>query len=144
MKQIDIYSGWIVAFVDGVWTHVYVPAPFCTIADHWEPNDHLGIFRREDVDRAEGTIQGEALEASRHATVGPQVVDEDVLDRIAFVRFGRDASQIHEERLSDGTRYRLIDRDLDDGKGLDEQWPRLQPPAGPERWNRTPRSLVVS
>ena len=143
-QSIDVYSGWIVAFVDGLWRHVYVPATFCTIADHWEPNQHLGVFRREDVDRAEGTIQGEALETSPHVVIGPQVIDEDVLHRIAYVRFGRDASQIHEERLIDCAFPSVawsIYQNLDDSKGLDESWPRYPSPAGPERWNRTPRSL---
>ena len=88
MKQIDIYSGWIVAFVDGMWRHFHIPAGNVTIAEYFEPNKHIAVFKKEDVGRGEGMIEGQPIERSVALVAGP-LVDKDVLERIAFVRFGR-------------------------------------------------------
>lgn len=144
MKQIDIYSGWIVAFVDGVWRHVHIPAGYLTIAEYFEPNKHIAVFKKEDVDRGEGMIEGQPIERSVALVAGP-VVDKDVLERIAFVRFGRIGKKNDDcLYLVDGWLMIEINRDLDDSQGLDPAWMRFLAPAGPSRWERTARSLILS
>jgi hypothetical protein len=112
VKQIDIYSGWIVAFVDGVWRHVHIPAGYLTIAEYFEPNKHIAVFKKEDVDRGEGMIEGQPIERSVALVAGP-VVDKDV-------RFGRIGKKNDDcLYLVDGWLMIEINRDLDDSQGLD-------------------------
>lgn len=89
----DVYSGWIVARVDGFWRHVYVQDGFVALADFYAPNAHVGVFRTSDlagdVTGPDHSIEGETISTSRHAFVAGLVVERDILDRVDHVRFGR-------------------------------------------------------
>ncbi len=149
MSNFDLYTGWIVAFVDGQWRKVHISPGFVTLAPWLQPNAHLGVFTETEAAKA---INGEdaasqPIGQSPHALVAGPVLDPNVLDRISFVRFGRvagwnaDAGAIID---SLDTARRLAGSNFDDGAGLDPDWPRLPPPDSPSRWTRTARSLVVS
>ena len=147
----DLYSGWIVAWVDGTWRACRVATGFAAVADNKKPNQHIGVFRTEDVSSGAHDAQGWLLNKCPHLIVGPEVDDHDVLDRIAFVRFGRTVrvgpllTGIYDgapnERLF--VKY-AIDRDLDDSQGLDPEWPRHKLPEMPKQWVRSARSLAQS
>ena len=101
MKQcIDIYNKWIVAFVDGAWRHVYVPAGWVAFARRDEPNQHLGVCWDTAID-ATGARGVEALGTSSVVLVGPQVTDQEILDNldtrrvgwVATISAGSDANQ---------------------------------------------------
>lgn len=88
----DIYTGWIVAFVDGVWRHCRVSTGFCTFAHNDQPNQHLGLIPLDVIGAAlDGKIRPHEIDVTPYLWVGPLVTEDDVLDRIAVVRFGRAA-----------------------------------------------------
>lgn len=147
-RSIDIYTGWIVAFVDGVWRRVYIQQGYCTLASIFEPNRHEGVCNLEDARKVwEGearTLILQSIERSRHALVAGPVFEDDVLDRIAFVRFGRSQRLGADKILVDSAIGDLIAQDLDDSSGVQAGWPRVPPPATPGRWDRSARSLIIS
>lgn len=125
----DVYAGWIVALVDGVWRKVHISPGFGTIAPFDEPNHHLGVFQLSDIERGQTKLT--PIEHSSAALVGPEIVDKDVLDRIAIVRFGRIAQLYPKRRLD------IIDNlfllkiwygNYDDLLGLDPWLERYPPP----------------
>ncbi len=146
----DIYTGWIGAFVDGRWRRVFISPGWVTLAPLDKPNEHIGIFREEDVSKAGPgqPVEYKAIGHSPHALVAGPVIEADILDRIAFVRFGR-------KRVDDntGTPWIIeatswvelkIARNLDDRDGIDPSWLRTALPKMPSRWHRTARSLANS
>ena len=151
MSTYDIYTGWIVAFTDGQWRHARISPGYVTIADFWEPNRHRGVFRREDVLACKTgkmeDIQGWELATCPFMLTSSPVLRDDILSRIAFVRFGR-------AREHSPDAFHLVDsldilqheigRNLDDLDGIDERWPRHLTPEMPNRWTRTALSLVFS
>ena len=140
---IDIYSKWIVAFVDGQWRHVHISPGWVTVADWSEPNQHIGICREGAVDEA-GAKNIEDLATSPHALVAGPVLDRNVLNRIACVRFGRSRTLNQAGPLPDGELSRAVARDWDDKAGINETWPRFILPTSPQKWTRTARSFVNS
>ncbi len=145
----DIYRRWIVAFVDGSWRHVRIADGFFAVAPHREPNQHIGVFRQSCL-RPGIDVQGDPIGASQFALVGAQVTDEDVLGRIAFVRFGRTGTVgAKGVVLPDGSmkfvmRELAVNDDLDDCTGVNPQWPHVRLPTRPSRWERSARSLEKS
>jgi hypothetical protein len=129
MSDFDIYTGWIVALVDGQWRKVHISPGFVTIADWWEPNNHIGVFTEEEAAKA---INGEEsnckpIERSPYALIADVVRDQDVLDRVAFVRFGRDRARSFQGMAivdsMDAVR-RYIGCGFDDTDGINPDWPR--------------------
>jgi hypothetical protein len=114
---IDIYKGWVVAFVDGQWRHVHIEPGWVTFARWDEPNQHIGIVREGAVDEA-GARNVEELATSPHALVAGPVSDPDVLERLAYVRFGRAKTLNPIELMADGEMLRAIAKNLDNSKGL--------------------------
>lgn len=84
----DVYSGWIIAWVDGVWRHCRVANGYATIALFDRPNQHLGVFREDDLNDG-NTIKGDAVGASPYVFVGPEIVSRALLGQIAVIRFGK-------------------------------------------------------
>jgi hypothetical protein len=140
---IDIYSGWIVAFVDGQWRDVHIEPGWVTIAQGDEPNQHIGICRAGAVDEA-GAKNVEELATSPHALVAGPVLGRDKLDRIACVRFGRIKRLNDVPFIADSELFRAVAENWDDRGGLNPYWPRFDPPQTPRRWTRTARSLTIS
>ena len=140
----DIYTGWIVVLVDGEWRHAYVSRGFATLADFNFPNEHAGVFNLDDL--AGKQVRVMPLERAHMVQVGSLVIDPDILDRIAWVRFGRVACTLNwgPASLRDSGAKMPILNNADDLVGLPEDNFRLPPPKPPERWRRTPRSMVVS
>lgn len=141
----DIYSGWITAFVDGVWRRVHIAPGFATIADWTLPNEHLGVFALADIEGARDGVALTKLEHSPYALVGPEITDKDTLERVAYVRFGRIARTTNwgpNSIVDNETMLHLSD--LDDLTPLDPFGPRVAPPYRHARWTRTPRSMIVS
>jgi hypothetical protein len=130
ISSVDVYEGAIVALIDGVWTHCLIAAGYCTLASQDAPNEHLRICRTRDVVPGQ-EVETEEFSGSVQILAGRPVEDLDVLDRVAFVRFGR-AKTIGHRRLgiydAVGSAELFveydIDRGLDDQKGLDADWPR--------------------
>ena len=144
---IDIYSGWIVACLDGQWRHVHIEPGWVTFA-HWnEPNQHIGITRQGAVDEA-GAKNVEELAVSPHALVAGPVLERDILDRIACVRFSR-IKQLNTRFAVPllGHKHsqleRAVSQDLDNAAGLKVDWSRFDVPPSPRRWVRTARSLSM-
>lgn len=111
---------------------------------YWnEQNQHLGICREEDL--TEGTAERVTeLATSPHALVGGPILDRDMLDRIACVRFGRSTTLNPSPMLADDELFYAISGDWDDVEGINPHWPRFDPPETPRRWTRTARSLAIS
>ena len=138
---IDIYKGWIVAFVDGQWRTAYVEPGWIAFALWSEPNQHLGICREGDLSLA-GVQDASELATSPHVLVAGPIIEADKLDRIGCVRFGR-VETLKPEFYSVADLPPEICADLDDRR-LDREWPRVALPTRPRRWTRTARSLVIS
>jgi len=45
----DVYRGLICARIDGEWRRCKLFAGYCTVADWWKPNQHMGICRVTDL-----------------------------------------------------------------------------------------------
>lgn len=140
---IDIYKGWIVAFVDGQWRMVHIEPGWVTFARWKEPNEHLGICRDADIS-ANGVQNATELATSPHALVAGPIQNPDILERIAYVRFGRFETLNYSPIIADGELIQAIAENVDDRDGLSTYWPRFDPPRMPGRWVRTPRSLIIS
>lgn len=138
---IDIYKGWIVAFIDGQWRTAHIEPGWVTFALWKEPNQHLGICREEDI-TVEGVKNATELATSPHALVCGPIINPGHLDRIGCVRFGRTAT-LQPELYSLKDVPPEICADLDSTR-RDRDWPRVPLPARPRRWTRTARSLVIS
>ncbi len=145
----DLYTGWIVAAIDGQWRQVEISPGWVTLADWLHPNEHEGVFSEPEAARLIQAseerfvkIEGTPLNACPHAAVGDIITDPDVLDRIAFVRFGRVPTG--EERFAlldfgDMTLAFALLNDLDDSNGLDPTWNRFpRDPADPLRISPDP------
>jgi hypothetical protein len=130
MQSWDIYTGWIVAFVDSEWRKVFISPGWVTLADWLKPNDHVGIFTEEEaaeVIRGESQSRGVPLTHSPYALISSAILDRDVLDRIATVRFGRvPTGETRYAFVEDTGRHLLADRD--DSQGVDPDWPRFDLP----------------
>ena len=70
--SLDIYEGWIVALVYGLWRNCRVAAGFAAVANQHEPNKHKGIFATPSI--GNGTFTGEELTTTRYLLVGPMVL----------------------------------------------------------------------
>ena len=148
-RTYDIYAGAIVALVDGVWRNCYVAEGFCTIADWFGPNKHIGVYRISDLGRSK-SITGQILAHSRYVLVGPEITDDTILGRIAFVRYGRVATggDTPETRLVDGrvttSRATLPSRTIlmTRPSTLTSGARSVRPSA--RNAGRTPRSLIIS
>lgn len=138
---IDIYKGWIVAFVDGQWRTAHVEPGWVAFAIWSEPNQHLGICREEDLSLA-GANDVTELATSPHVLVCGPILDASQLDRIGCVRFGR-VETLKPEFYSLKDVAPEVCADLDDTR-LDREWPKVPLPVRPRRWTRTARSLVNS
>ena len=145
----DLYTGWIVAFVDGQWRHVRLAAGYATLALWDKPNEHVGIVEQKAAQAAKpgDAVQFWELATSPFALVAGPVLDPNILERIAFVRFGRvEGCNAGLSAIIDSldTGRRLVGLNYDDTSDIDPDWPRLPPPETPSRWTRSVRSLVIS
>lgn len=138
---IDIYKKWIIAFVDGQWRKVHIEPGWVTFARWDEPNQHIGICKEDDVTKR-GISHVADLATSRHALVAGPVLEEDVLERIGCVRFGR-VQTLRPEFTSLECVPPHVCADLDD-TCTGQDWPRVDLPATPRHWPRTARSLANS
>jgi hypothetical protein len=146
--EYDIYTHWIVAFVDGQWRHVHIQPGWITLAPWLSPNAHVGVFREKDLAglRPGQAVPYDPIPNSPYALVAGPVIEPKVKGRIRFVRFGRIRTGIERDAILDfgPPGFREIAQDLDDAHGLDPNWIFADPPAAPPRWIRTVRSLALS
>lgn len=158
----DVYEGWIVAWVDGVWRHCKIASGYVTLADHFRPNDHIGVYLKEEIGEAlDGSVATNDLAVNPYLIVGAQVIDDRILDTVAVVRFGRIAEAGVEVQQSvfgapDDPWFnaQLTIRDnLDlqpEGCGPDKEcFPPISAgrhplPEMPKRWRRSIRSTLYS
>ena len=157
-NSFDVYRGWIVAFVDGAWRHCRLANGFATIAQFDCPNQHLGVFREDDI-KDGAKVLGDPVGASRYGFVGPEIVGRTLLGQIAVVRFGVS------KRIGAPPSLFLLDGQLDRSAlqnailrgystpvSTSMQLPLLSDenigchrlPAMPKRWPRTSRSLSLT
>jgi hypothetical protein len=132
----DYYQGSIVIFVYARWWHARVDPGWLTFADWDKPNFHIGVFREDDVGRAAMVIY-EPIETTSHVEPLEPVTDEDVLGRIAFVRFGRVPGwNEHTYAIIDftSTEKRLVGANYDDTNGIDPDWMRGDAPLSEPYW----------
>lgn len=86
----DVYEGWIVAWVDGAWRHCKIATGYVTLADHFSPNDHIGVYLKEKIGEAlDGNVASHDLAVNPYLNVGAQVLNEHILQAVAIVRYGR-------------------------------------------------------
>ena len=65
----DLYEGWIIAWVDGLWRHCRVATGWVAIAQQQRPNQHIGVFLK---DRLPEAWRGEADQPG-HSGASPSV-----------------------------------------------------------------------
>lgn len=89
--SLDVYSGWIVAWVDSAWRYVYVPPHLCTLAPPETPNGHVGVFKLRDIGAltSPARIEGVALESERSVIVASIVSQPGVRASVGTVRYGQ-------------------------------------------------------
>lgn len=142
MQDFDVYSGWIVANINGAWRKVHVSAGWVTLADWLSPNDHIGVFTEAKAAKAINSEEADCqpIGQSRYALIADIVRDPDVLDRIATVRFGRVPTGEKRYAFIEDHGLHLL-KDRDDRQGIDPSWGRYpQPTPQPfevaHRWDR--------
>jgi hypothetical protein len=132
----DYYAGNIVVFVYARWWHARVAPGWLAFADWMEPNRHVGVFRADDIGRA-ALVTYEPIETTSHVELIEPVTDEDVLSRIAHVRFGRvpgwNAGRCAIIDSMDCAK-RAVACNYDYTKGIDPEWSRYTPPLSEPYW----------
>jgi hypothetical protein len=138
----DYYQGDVVIFVYARWWHAYVAPGWLTFADWYEPNFHVGVLREDDIGRA-ALVTYEPIETTTHVDLTEPVTDEDVLARIAHVRFGRvpgwNAGNCAIIDSMDSA-MRAVACNLDDANGIDPEWGRYQIPLSEPYWRARHRA----